>query len=224
MRGNGRDGGVRPSASNDATTTRSEHFENVLTGRERELEVELPELELPVGAKILVPPGRRDLVVAVEPADHEGLLEELRRLREREELPRLQTYRNEEVARTFRCAECHRRRPDVDEALLFHRTADRGDDGRGEAKVALHAVAAQVEVAVAQADRLLDALVVELERQRLGAGDDLELVHLDLDLTGRDVRVHGLGRASHDFPARAHDELGADVMCDLRGFGRSARD
>ena len=44
----------------------------------RELEVELTELELSVGAEILVSPAGCDLVVAVEPADHEQLLEELR--------------------------------------------------------------------------------------------------------------------------------------------------
>ena len=57
-----------------------QHLQHVLAGRERELEVELTKLELAVGAEILVPPAGRDLVVAVEPADHEQLLEELRRL------------------------------------------------------------------------------------------------------------------------------------------------
>src|SRR2546430_8999844 len=50
-----------------------------------------------------------DLVVAVEPADHEHLLEELRRLRQCEELARLQADGNEEVARALRRAERHRR-------------------------------------------------------------------------------------------------------------------
>src|ERR1700742_1283233 len=88
---------------------------------ERHLEVELAELELPVRTEILVTPARRDLVVAVEPADHAELLEELRRLREREERPRLHTYRHEEVARALGRATRHARRPDVDEAELVHR-------------------------------------------------------------------------------------------------------
>ena len=59
-----------------------EHLEHVLAHRERKLEVELPKLELAVGAKVLVTPARRYLVVAVEPADHEQLLEQLWRLRD----------------------------------------------------------------------------------------------------------------------------------------------
>src|SRR5438105_1199630 len=61
-----------------------EDVEHLLACRERELEVELSELELAVRAEILVPPARRDLVVAVEPTDHEHLLEQLRRLGKRE--------------------------------------------------------------------------------------------------------------------------------------------
>ena len=180
----------------------------------------MPELELPVGAKVLVSPAGRDLVVAVEPADHEGLLEELRRLGEREELAGLQTHGHEEIARAFRGAECHRRCPDVDEPLLLHRIADGGDRRRGETQVALHAVAPQVEVAVAKACRLLDSLVVELERQRLRTGDDLELADLDLDFASGNVRIDGLGRAANHVTARMYDELGADVVCDLCSFRR----
>ena len=193
-----------------------EDVEHLLARRKRELEVELAELELPVCTEILVPPRSRDLVVAVEPADHEELLEELGRLGERVEPPGLQAHRDEEVAGALRRAERHRWSPHVDEALLFHRTPDRTDDRCGEAQVALHAVAAQVEVAVAKADGLLDAFVVDLERQRLGARDDLELVHLQLDFARRDVRVHGVGRPAHDFALRTHDELGTDVVRDLR--------
>ena len=220
MRGNGRVGGVRAERFERRDDDLLQHFEDVLARREGELEIELPELELPVGAQILVPPARRDLVVAVEPADHERLLEELGRLGEREEPAGLQAHGYEEVARAFGSTHRHRRRPHVDESLLFHRTANRGDHGGREAQVALHAIAAQVEIAVAKTRRLLDALVVELERQGLRARDDLELVHLDLDLSRRDVRVHGLGCAAHDFAPCVHDELGTDLVRDLRGLGR----
>ena len=64
--------------------------EHVLALDERHLDVELAELELPVGAQILVPPAGGDLVVAVEAADHEELLEHLRRLGQREEAARLE--------------------------------------------------------------------------------------------------------------------------------------
>src|SRR5205085_10500978 len=97
----------------------------VVALREGELDVELADLELPVRAEILVAPAGGDLVVAVEAADHEDLLEELRRLGEREELPRLQPHRHEEVARALGRAAHEARGPEVDETELLHLPADR---------------------------------------------------------------------------------------------------
>ncbi len=128
-RGNGRVGASRPRACERVDDDLLEHVEHVLALDERQLEVELPELELPVGAQILVPPAGRDLVVAVEPADHAELLEDLRRLREREEAARLKTHGHDEVARALRRPARHARRPDVDEAETVHRPSDRRDDG-----------------------------------------------------------------------------------------------
>src|ERR1019366_3799627 len=95
---------------------RLEHVENVLALDEGHLDVELAELELPVGAEILVPPAGGDLVVAVEAADLRELLEQLRRLGEREEAARLEAHGHEEVACALGGALRHARRPDVDEA------------------------------------------------------------------------------------------------------------
>jgi hypothetical protein len=52
---------------------------------ERHLDVELGELGLAVGARILVAEAARDLHVAADAADHQDLLEDLRRLRQRVE-------------------------------------------------------------------------------------------------------------------------------------------
>ena len=99
----------------------------------------------------------------------------------------------------------------------LHLVADDRDELRAGADVALHPRAAQVEPAVADADRLVDALLVELERERRRAREDLELLRLDLDLAGRHRRVDGLRRAPDDRPARADDEL---VAQRVRGLGR----
>ena len=97
---------------------------------------------------------------------------------------------------------------------------NRRDHGVREAEVSLHARGAHVEPAVAESQRLVDALLVELERERRRARDDLELVDLDLDGTGRHRSVHRLGRASDDLAARAEHELVADL---LGGLGRRGR-
>ena len=63
-----------------------EHVQHLLAFRVRQLDVELAELELAVRAQILVSEAGGDLVVALEARDHEQLLEQLWRLREREEV------------------------------------------------------------------------------------------------------------------------------------------
>ena len=196
------------------------HVEHVLAVDECHLEVELTELELPVGSQVFVPPARRDLVVAVDPADHEELLVELRRLRQHEEAARLQTNRDEEIACALWRPPCKARRPYVDETLLLHRTPDRGDDRSGQAKVPLHPVASKVEVAIPKSDQLLDALLVELERQRVAPREDLELRDLELDLACRQTRVDSVRSATHELSLGPEHELVAD---DVRGLGSAGR-
>ena len=72
--------------------------EDVLLVDEAHLDVELGELRLPVGAEVLVAEAARDLVVALHAGDHQQLLEQLRRLRQRVPVPGLQPDRHQEVA------------------------------------------------------------------------------------------------------------------------------
>ena len=194
--------------------------EEVLLLREGHLDVELRDLLDPVGAQVLVAEADRDLVVAVEAADHEQLLEDLRRLRQREEAALLQAARHDEVARALGRRLEEDRRLDVEEAVRLHLPADRRDQARAEPDVPLHPRPAQVEPPVAEAQRLVDPLLVELERQRRRAREDLEPVDLELDVTGRQVGVDVLRRASDDLALRAEDELVADLV---RGLGRLRR-
>ena len=90
------------------------------------------------------------------------------------------------------------------------------------ADVALQLVAAQVEPAVAEAQRLVDVLLVELERQRRRARDDLELV--DLRARPRRSASFGLtvsGERATSSPSRAEDELVADLVRELRRLRRA---
>ena len=113
----------------------------------------------------------------------------------------------------FRRRRHQHRRLDLDEALLLHRRADRRVGRRAEAQVALHALAADVEVAVLEAGVLGDGVgaLADRERRRLGDAQHLDLAILDLDLTGRQPRVDVLVRAGGDDAGDAHDVLGAHV-------------
>ena len=124
---------------------------------EARLGVELHELELPVGAQVLVAQAAGDLVVAVDAADHAQLLEELRGLRQRVEVCRGAARLGTTKSRAPSGVDAMSiGRLDLDEALSVHRGADRAvDPGAGARRLRCIRSRAQVEVAVAQADDLV---------------------------------------------------------------------
>ena len=103
---------------------------------------------------------------------------------------------------------------------LLHDAPDDRHHLRPQPDVSLQLVAPQVEPAVAQAQRLVDALLVELEREWRRGGHDFERVHAKLNLPGRQVRVHEFRGAGDDLALGAQHELVAHVMRDLRRRGR----
>src|SRR3954447_7824411 len=62
-----------------------DHLEDLLFLRERHLKIDLGKLRLTVGAKIFIPKTADDLKIPFISADHQQLLEDLRRLRKRKE-------------------------------------------------------------------------------------------------------------------------------------------
>ena len=222
-------GHPRPGSRNlepDAVAPdRPEHLlhrgEELLLVGERHLDVELGDLLDAVGAQILVAEADRDLVVAVEAGDHRQLFQDLRALREREEPARMQAAGDDEVARSLRRRLEQDRGLDVEIPGVLHVAADDPDHLGAQPEVALELVAPQVEPAVAQAERLVDVLLVELERERRRARHDPQLGHLDLDLARRHPRVDGLGGAGDHLARRLEHELVADLV---RDHGRVRRE
>ena len=92
-------------------------LDHVVDLDEGHLDVELGEVWLAVGAQVLVAKAARDLVVALEAGDHQQLLEELRRLRQRVEGALLEAAGDEEVAGALGGGAGQHRRLDVEEAL-----------------------------------------------------------------------------------------------------------
>ena len=133
-------------------------------------------------------------------------------MRQREEAAGLEPGRHEEVARALGRRLGHDRRLDVHEAGGLHLLPDDRDHPRAQPHVALHPLAAQVDPPVADPERLVDAFLVELERERSRAREDLEPVDLDLDLARRQVRVHGVGRAPDDLTLGLQDELVSNLV------------
>ncbi len=186
---------------------------------ERGLDVELRELRLAVGAQVLVPEAAHDLVVAVEAAHHQELLEDLRRLRQREELARMGARGHQVIAGSLGSRLRQHRRLDVDEVVVVEILAHRARDRVAAPQALLHQVAAQVDVAVLE-PQLLAHVLVEGERRRHRRVQDHELRGEQLDLAGSQVRVHGAGRTRPQLALHLDTELASEVLGTLEGLRR----
>ncbi len=180
-----------------------EQVTDFLFGQERGFAVDLGEFRLAVGAQVFVAEALGDLVVTVEVGDHQQLLEQLRRLRQREEVARVDARRHQVVARAFRGRLGQHRGFDVDEAQVVEVLAHFHRHFVAQAQVVLHLAAAQVEHAVRQAGRFRQVVVVQLERHRHrgvqhfdGAGVDFDLARFQVGVDRAFEAVgHGAGDA-----------------------------
>ena len=188
--------------------------EHVVLVDEAHLGVELHELVLAVGAEVLVAEAAGDLEVALDAAHHQQLLVELRRLRQGVEAARLLARRHQELACPLRRRGHQHRRLDLGEALALHGAADGAVDVGTHLQVALHPIATEVEVAVAEAYGLVDvgSPGVDREGRRLGDAQDLDGAVAHLDLTGGHGRVDRLARPGPHRAGDADDELATQVV------------
>ena len=191
-----------------------ERAHDVVLLDEAHLDVDLGELGLAVGAQVLVAEALGDLVVLLDAAHHEQLLEELRALGQGVEVAGLQAGRHDEVARTLGRGLEERRRLDLHEAAVVEGLADREGEVGAQLEVGHHLGTADVEVAVLEAQVLagLD-VVLDLERGRLGGVEHLDLGAEHLDLAGCEV---GVGLA---LDAMAHLALDEDRPLGTHGLG-----
>ena len=191
------------------------HGEDVVLRRVAHLHVELVELAgRAVGARVLVAEARRDLEVAVEAGDHQQLLVDLRRLRQRVELARVDAARDEEVARALGGGGREDRRLVLAEAEVLHAAAEEGDHLRAQHDVLVERLAAQVEVAVLEAQVLaadVRAVAREVDRGLVRGALDDELVRDELDLACVDVGVDLALAARDDLAGHRDDALEPEV-------------
>ena len=215
--------GAASAAASTAAPIASMH---VVLVDEAHLGVELHELVLAVGAQVLVAQAAGDLVVAVDAGDHQQLLEQLRALRQGVERAGLLAAGHEELAAPSGVRRHEHRRLDLDEALGLHRRADRRVDRGSDAQVALHPLAADVEVAVLQPRGLGDRVgtLVDRERRRLGGAEDLDVAVPQLDprrSAGRSLTCSSAGGATMPVTRTTYSRRDVDGVVDdaLRDAG-----
>ena len=184
----------------------ADHGPHLGAGGEAHLQVELSELELPIGPQVLVSQAARNLVVAVDAAHHAELLEQLGALRQGIEAALMQPAGHHEVAGAFGGGGHERGRLDLDELRSLHRAADRCVHPCPFDQVRVHARVSQVEIAMADAQHLVDlGATVDLERRRLRARQHLDGRIADLDLAGGQVGIGGVfGSFAHGARHRQH--------------------
>ena len=181
---------------------------------EGHLDVDLRELRLTVGAQVLVAEAAGDLVVALDAADHEHLLELLRGLRQRVELARVRTGGHQVVASALGRGVGQDGRFHLDEAALVQRGAHGLGHGVAQAQGLVHLRTAKVHVAPLHARGLvgLDA-VLDGERRGDGFVKHVDLAGQHLDLAGGHVRVHGVGAAVANRAGDLQGVLATQMLC-----------
>ena len=186
--------------------------QNVALG-ERHLNIHLRELGLAVSTKVLVPETAYDLKVAVETADHQQLLEQLRGLGQRVKMARMDAAGHQEVARAFRRGAGHKRRFDFNEAMPTHMLAHNQRYLVTQPHMVLHPARAQIEIAVAQASFLGHLRFVgDGEGRGLSLVQQKQILRSDLHLSGRDLLVHRVSRPCDHLTFHADDVLRTDEI------------
>jgi hypothetical protein len=218
MRGKGRGSSTPLAPAADGHLL--EDRQDLIDTDEGHLEIHLGELELAVGALILVAKASGDLEVALAAADHEQLLDDLRGLGQRVERPRVVAARDEEITRTLRGRSSQHRRLDLQEAALDEGTSHRLREAMAQLEGSLEGSPAEVVDAMAQTHLLVDTrILLEREGRRSGDIEDPELRGDDLHRTGGKLRVDRLFGAVTDAAGHRDHELRAQ----LRGPGMGLR-
>ena len=169
------------------------------------------EFRLPIRAEIFIAEATHDLKILLHAADHQQLLENLRRLRERVELPGIESARHEKIARAFRRRTAEHRRFNLQKAVLVEIIAHDLRHAVPEHDVLLHFRTPQVEIPIPEPNIFvnLDA-VLNVERRSLRLVEYPKLGDDDLDLARRHFRIDRLVRtrangsvyADHEFIAK----------------------
>ena len=186
--------------------------EDVLLVDEGCLDVELGELELAVGAQVLVAQAAGDLVVAVDAGHHQQLLGELRALGQHVAGAVVEPAGHGELPGALGRGRPQQRRLHLDEALPVHGRPQGPVDRGPEPQVGLHGGPPQVDEPVPEADDLVDVdAVVHRERRRLGGVQQPDRALAQLDLAGRQLRVAGPHGTEAYRALHGHDVLGPHV-------------
>ncbi len=139
---------------------------NLLFVHERCFNIDLSELRLTIGAQVFIAETLGDLIVTIHACRHKNLFEKLGRLRQGKETVRVSSARDKIVARTFGRCLCQKRSFNINKAVIVEEITHSVRHLRAETQALCHLRAAQIDIAIAQANVFTHrGVLVELERR-----------------------------------------------------------
>ena len=188
------------------------HRHDVLLINEGHLHVDLGEFRLTVGTQVFIAEAAGNLHIAVKAGAHQNLLIKLGGLGQGVEFALLHTAGYQIVTGTLRRRLDENRGLDLQKAVGIVVVAGDLDNTVAHGNGALHFGAAQIEVAILEAQILLDALAVIADGKGRGIAfrQHPQLADIDLHLAGGDLVIDGFAAAQN--PARHQNILGAHLL------------
>ena len=172
--------------------------QNVLLLHKGHFHIHLRELRLTVGAQVFIPEASGHLIILVNAAHHQQLLEDLRALGQGVELAVVHPAGHQIIPRTLRGGLGEHGGLHREEALAVQIILSALLHPMAEAQPLHHLRAAQVQVAVLQPQLVLHARVIQREGQRICLAGHLQLHRTQFHSAGGQLFVHGLLIAQAD--------------------------
>src|SRR5690554_1950442 len=180
---------------------------------ERGLDVDLGKLRLTVCPQVFVTETLGDLVVAVNARYHQHLLEQLRRLGQREEGTFVGTAGHQIITGAFGGGTGQDRCFHIHETAAIQEVADVTGYPGTETQTVDHFRAAQIDEAIAQTNVLTHIhVLVQRERRRGGGVQDNDFLTQQLYLTGRHIVVFGASRSTTHAAGDFNNKLTANLL------------
>ncbi len=183
---------------------------NVVGVNKRHFEVQLRELRLTVSSQVLIAKATGNLHVTVVAGDHQDLLVQLRRLRQRVEATVMDAAGHQVIAGALGRAPAEHRRFNVDKPMVVEELAHAQGNTMPQQHCSLHFGAAQIEIAILQPQIFVGQFQpARLKRWRLALVEQNKPGGPNLNFTGGQFGIDGpLGSRGH-FPGHGDHEFAA---------------
>ena len=203
----------------DAANHVLEQVTYLLLGQERSLAVDLGKFGLAVSAQVFITKTLGYLIITIKTRHHEHLLEQLWRLRQGKELPRIDARWHQIVTCALGRTFGQHRRFNVDKTLGIKIFSYLHGNAITQAQIVLHIGATQVEYTVRQACGFAQVVIIELKRRCHAGIEHFQLMTQDFNFTRTDIRVYRTVRTTPHQPRDLDTKFITHTFCDFEHLG-----